>query len=124
MIDDYGKGLYADLLRYYDVDLLDVIRGNGPAPSLVVSLAMALPDTSYTVALASGGPEHYGWGVDRHMTADIFDAINQQTRVTGNWAKGKAPKMPAWPRPNRKAETPEQKKPVSVKDIFNSFNRR
>jgi hypothetical protein len=90
----------------------------------VLALAEALPDTSLTVALASGGRDHYGWGVDRHMTADIFDALNQNTRATGNWAKGKVPKFPSWPRPDSKAKKPKDKKPKSVKDIFSNFSRR
>ncbi len=85
--------------------------------------AQRLPDTSLTVALASGGREHFGWGVDRHMLADIFDALNQNTRATGNWGKGKAPKFPSWPRPTTKSK-PKDKKPTSVRDIFNQLSRR
>ncbi|MDH6462055.1 hypothetical protein M2302_002230 [Micromonospora sp. A200] len=106
-----------------------VIEGRGPAPALVLSLALGLPDTSLTVALASGGRDHYGWGVDRHMAADTFDAINANTRATGNWAKGKAPKLPQWPRPKSKpkaktTEPGEKKKPVSVADIYKQYQRR
>lgn len=102
---------------------MDVIEGRGPAPSLAVALAKRLPDTSLTVALASGGREHFGWGVDRHIAADNFDALNQNTRASGNWGKKGAPKIPFWPRP--KAKTPEQeKKPVTVADIYKRFQRR
>lgn len=88
-----------------------------------------LPDTSLTVALASGGREHFGWGVDRHMAADIFDAINQNTRATGNWGKGKAPKIPSWPRPKAlkkptKAAPNEPGRRVSVADIYKRFTAR
>ena len=55
---------------------------------------MGLPDTSLTAALASGGREHYGWGVDRHLAADTYDALNLNTRATGNWRK-KPPDLPA-----------------------------
>lgn len=79
---------------------------------------MRLPDTSLTVALASGGREHFGWGVDRHMLADVYDAINQNTRASGNWSKKGPPKIPAWPRPNPKQKKPDQKKPVSVASLF------
>lgn len=82
-----------------------------------------LPDTSLTAALASGGRDHFGWGVDRHMSAHLYDAINQNTRATGNWAKGKAPKIPEFPRPKSKAKT-EHKKPVTVADLFNQLSRR
>ena len=109
---------------YYGVDLADVIAGTGPAPSLVVALAQRLPDTSLTVALASGGRDHFGWGVDRHLTADLFDALNANTRATGNWAKGKAPTFPQWPRPDVKPRTPAQKRPVSVAQVYQQFQRR
>lgn len=99
----------------------------------VLALVRRLPDTSLTVALASGGREHFGWGVDRHMAADIFDAINQNTRATGNWSKGKAPKIPAWPRPKPpkktstspvKAGTKKAGKRVSVAEIYKKFTAR
>lgn len=97
-----------------------MIRGDGPSPALVVQLVKRLPDTSMTSALASGGIEHFGWGVDRHMQADIFDAINQNTRATGNWAKS-PPNLPEWPRP--KGVTPESK-PRTVADLYKTFQRR
>lgn len=101
-----------------------MIEGRGPSPFLVNLYAQRLPDTSLTVALASGGREHFGWGVDRHMRADTFDALNQNTRATGNWGKKKPPKFPVWPRPNRKAKTAEAKKPTSVKEIFQALTNR
>jgi hypothetical protein len=72
-----------------------------------------------TVALASGGSDHFGWGQDRHLLADIFDAINQNTRASGNWGKKKAPKMDPYPRPKSKAK---HKKKVSVASLFGQFN--
>ena len=115
--------MYRDLSYYHRVDLVDVIEGRGPAPLLVLALIEGLPDTSLTVALASGGREHYGWGTDRHLLADLFDALNQNTRASGNWGKGKVPKFPAWPRPKTK-QNPEEKKPATVKDLFKRFSRR
>lgn len=96
---------------------MDVIEGRGPAPRLVISLIQRLPDTSLTSALASGGREHFGWGADRHMQADIFDAINQNTRASGNWGK-KPPKIEPRPRPGKKGKG---KKAVTVADIFKRF---
>lgn len=74
-----------------------------------------------TAALASGGAEHFGWGQDRHLLADIYDAINQNTRASGNWGKSKAPKIPEWPRPR---STSQPKKKVSVAELFGKLNRR
>ncbi|MEU7030047.1 hypothetical protein AB0A60_25620 [Streptomyces sp. NPDC046275] len=86
-----------------------------------------LPDTSLTVALASGGREYFGWGQDRHLSADLYDAVNQNTRATGQWGKGKAPKIPAYPRPKvTKAEKKKDKakKPRTVAEIYKHFQRR
>lgn len=98
-----------------------MIAGRGPAPALVVALAMGLPDTSLTAALASGGRQHYGWGVDRHLAADTYDALNLNTRATGQWRK-KPPDLPRWPRP---AATGVQKRArVTVADIYQRLQRR
>ena len=85
-----------------------------------------LPDTSLTVALASGGREFFGWGQDRHLAADLFDALNQNTRATGQWGKNKAPKIPAFPRPQVREKAPGKKarKLRSVAEIYQHFQRR
>ncbi|MCS0601099.1 hypothetical protein NX794_07620 [Streptomyces sp. LP11] len=103
-----------------------MIAGRGPSPALVWLMVQRLPDTSLTVALASGGREHFGWGVDRHMTADIFDALNQNTRATGQWGKKGAPKFPEWPRPKvqKKAAKGKTRRRVRVADIYKQFARR
>lgn len=124
MIDDYGAGLYPDLLFHYGVNLVDVVQGNGPAPALVIALIQRLPDTSMTSALASGGKAHFGWGIDRHMTADLFDALQANTAATGNWKKGRTPDLPQWPRPKARKEKPaEPRRPVSVAEIYQRYQR-
>lgn len=89
----------------------------------MVLLAQRLPDTSLTVALASGGRAHFGWGTDRHLMADLFDAVNLNTKATGNWAKGKGPTFPRWPRPATTAKA-DSTRPTSVADIYQRFQRR
>ncbi|MEU4155694.1 hypothetical protein [Actinoplanes sp. NPDC026670] len=104
-----------------------MIAGNGPAPALVLLMVQRLPDDSLTMALASGGRAHFGWGADRHLLADLFDAINQNTRATGNWQKGKVPTFPQWPRPKAKTvgKTDEKpKKKVTVADLWRKFQGR
>ena len=91
----------------------------GMAPRFVISLIQRLPDDSLTTALASGGREQFGWGQNRHMLADIFDAINQNTRACGNWGK-KPPKIEPRPRPNRGKK---EKKKVGVADLFARFSK-
>lgn len=102
-----------------------MIEGRGPSPALVIKLIERLPDTSLTAALASGGRDHFGWGLDRYLHAALYDALNANTRATGNWSKGKAPKFPEWPRPgSNKTKGKDKKKPVTVADIYARFIRR
>lgn len=104
---------------------MDVIEGRGPSPVLAYQLVQRLPDTSLTVALMSGGREHFGWGVDRHMNADTYDALNTNTRATGNFAKGKAPKFPPYPRPTPKPEEGKTGKlKATVASIYARLSRR
>ncbi|MFI1799857.1 hypothetical protein ACH427_21230 [Streptomyces sp. NPDC020379] len=101
-----------------------MIAGRGPSPALVLLLVARLPDTSLTVALAAGGREHFGWGQDRHLRADLYDALNANTRATGQWGKGKAPKIPAFPRPQAKAKKKADKRPTTVAQLYQHFSRR
>lgn len=96
-----------------------MIEGRGPSPSLVLLMIQRLPDTSLTVALASGGREHFGWGLDRHISTDIYDALNQNTAATGNWKK--PPSIPLWPRPKARAK---KKTPVTVADLYRRLSPR
>lgn len=102
-----------------------MIEGEGPAPSLVLALVQRLPDNSMTSALASGGKHTFQWGVERHMIADLYDAVNLNTKATGQWKKGKAPEFPAWPRPKSKpTEDRAQNTRTSVSDLYAKFTSR
>ncbi|MFC3504450.1 hypothetical protein ACFOOK_26260 [Micromonospora krabiensis] len=69
-----------------------------------------LPDDSLTAALSAGGREHYGWGATRHLLANLYDAVNLNTRASGNWGKKAPPRLPDYPRPKPKpAESAPQK---------------
>ena len=95
------------------------MAGHGPPPSLVLSLVQALPDDSLTAALMQGGREHFGWGLDRHLLASLYDATNQTTVAAGNWKK--PPRFPAWPRPETKKTKKKTKKKRSVADVWAAF---
>lgn len=105
-------------MRFFDIDLVDVVEGRGPAPVLVIAAVQALPDYSLTAALSAGGRDHYGWGVDRHLLANLYDAINLNTRACGNWGKGKAPKLDPFPRPKSKSQNAPEKKKVSAREAL------
>ena len=91
------------------------------APSLILTCIHRLPDTSLTTALASGGREHFGWGQDRHLAADLYDAITLNTRASGNWGKT-VPDIPDWPRPT--TTSVEEKKRPTVKDLWQRLSQR
>lgn len=81
-----------------------------------------LPDDSLTQALIQGGREHFGWGTNRILQADIFDAINQNTRASGSWGKKGPPDIKPWPRPNAK-DKKKKKERVTVAQLFGRFAR-
>jgi len=87
----------------------DVMEGRLSA-SFVIALIQRLPDESMTVAMRTGGREkwyeHFGWGADRHLLANVFDAVQINTRATGNW-KNKPPEMPMTPRPKVEKTRPK-----------------
>lgn len=100
-----------------------MIEGRGPAPSLALALVQGLPDTSLTSALASGGRDFLGWGVERYLLADLYDAMNLNTKATGQW-KNKPPDFPQFPRPTKPRDPNEPKKPVTVAELHAHFSAR
>jgi hypothetical protein len=85
----------------------------------VIALIKALPDNSRFHAAIAGGPEYVGWGKDRHLLADIYDAIILNTRATGNWTE--PPDIPSYPRPTSKK--PDEKPKQTVKGLWAMLNR-
>lgn len=128
MIDDCGWGLYRDLLYYYGVDLRDVVRGNGPAPAFVISLIDGLPLGSMSLSMRIDEDDWYdyfGKDHDWYLNADIFDVINQNTRATGQWKKGKAPTFEPYPRPGSdKKKKAKKAKSQTLDGLFAQLNRR
>ncbi|ROR95518.1 hypothetical protein EDD28_0074 [Salana multivorans] len=79
----------------------------------------------------SGGPEHYGWGGNRHLLATIVDAIQINTIATGTYKK--PPKFKPLPRPKDAGRKRRAKKrtlakaptkPMGLEDLYSAFNRR
>lgn len=66
-------------------------------------------------------PEHWREYLDidasYYVLAGIFNAVNDNTRGTGNWPKGKAPKFKPWPTPDILAKQTGVK-PRSLDDMF------
>jgi len=111
--------MYADLLRYYQVDLTEVVAGRGPRPALVLALVEALPDDSATMAAMRGGREWRGWTKQTSVLSDVFDAINANTRATGRW-KRRPPTIPPYPRPEpsgKAAKKTGKRRGQSIADV-------
>lgn len=66
-------------------------------PALLLAQIERLPDNSMTAALATGGRQFFGWGLDRSLAADTYDAVNINTIATGNFKK--RPSVAPYPRP-------------------------
>jgi len=67
---------------------------------MILALVERLPDDCMTAAVAQGGDnwhDYFGWGVDRSITASIFDINTVTARAAGNWRT--PPKFELWPRP-------------------------
>lgn len=104
-MDDYGAEVYADLLFYFQFDLLGWLRRGGGHPGPVLALITTLPEGSRFVAARRGGDKAHEWlGVtaEYRLLAHIVDAININTRATGNYRT--PPKFEPWPLPERRQE--------------------
>ena len=101
--------------------MLETIAGRGLSPVLILLYLRGLPDTSLTHALIAGGREFHGWGQDRHLRADTYDALNWQTKVVGQWGKGGPPKVSDYPRPTHIQEA--KKKPKTVKELWAALSK-
>lgn len=120
LIDKAGDGLLPDLKRYYDIDLIETIEGQGTSPALVLSYVRALPEESLSRALLRDQPDTEGWSHERYLLAGIFDVIRENTMATGQWTK-KVPDLKFWPRPGETSESAETK-PVSLDDLWKRFS--
>lgn len=103
-------------------------RNEGMDPSLLRSMVERLPDNSMTVALGSGGRHMFGWGAERFMMADLYDAINLNTMATGNFKK--RPDIKPYPRPKstltqkRKTGSAERPRQVNLKQLHANLMMR
>jgi hypothetical protein len=53
------------------------------------------------------------------LLANLYDALNVNTRATGHWGKKKPPKLPDYPRPKSKpAKAAEPSKKVTARQAL------
>lgn len=94
-------------------------------PAHMLALIERLPEGSMTVSMRHDKKEwrdYLGADMNYYVSAGIFNAVNDNTVATGNWEKGKAPKLKPWPVPQI-AKKLREKKPASVKDLFSKAQR-
>lgn len=95
MIDEHGESLVSDFLRYYQLDLGDVlIPGSGLSARKAIALIRNLPLDSATTASIRGGDQFRGWDGQLYMLANIVDAIKENTYVLVSANSKRKPKVP------------------------------
>lgn len=101
--------MYRDFLYYYHVDIRDVVDGKIP-PSLALALFEGLPQGSMTHAKLRD-EDHWrlylGFDQYNYQLAAIFDAVNSNTRATGNFKT--PPKIEPYPTPESVAKREREK---------------
>lgn len=108
-MDAVGEYAEADLLRYYGVDLYDVLAGK-VSPRRALSLLRGLPGDSYTQQALRANREgaevtkYFGWGTTENLLAAIYNSaavlqyVAQQSHSKSKIAVPKQIKPPQ-PRP-------------------------
>jgi hypothetical protein len=131
LIDEYGSAVAADFQAHYGLDLWDVVAdlcSEHPAytPRQVLALAEWLPDDGAVAACAAARPpasggdpplpvQHFGWGMNRHLLAAIFDAVAANTVVTARVAGAKkVPDPKPWPRPGKTVRSSSAGTPITA----------
>ena len=76
----YGAALYADLRRYYGVNVVGLFSDPPElSPAEVLALIEGLPLGSTFAALAGGVPDSAGWDTNSYMLASVIDAVRENT---------------------------------------------
>lgn len=82
LIDRYGAIIYADLLRYYQVDISTLVSDTPEiTPKQALALIENLPSESKTLAYISGAPSSYGWGTTAYLLAGVIDTVRENTHT-------------------------------------------
>lgn len=101
LIDGHGAALSADFLREYHRPLWEALDW---PPRIVLALVedlLHLPHGALPASL-NGDPETRGWGVDRHLFANLIDTVALGGGVLEAGSKTKAWKQP---RPGAKKQS-------------------
>lgn len=78
--DKAGGHLYADVLRFYGVDLADLFSEVDPLPpKRAMALIEGLPADSQSACLLRGEPESAGWANNTYLLLSLLNAVHQNT---------------------------------------------
>jgi hypothetical protein len=141
LLDEYGEELYVDLLDYYQLNIVDFLRGEvATTPRLILTLLRNLPEGArYAAAIASApevatvaekretpeetdpASEARTWTQDRLLMAQLINSVNTLVRFTIQWEQGKAPKLPLVGPSSWRGEG--KAKPLTVMDVLNKISR-
>lgn len=69
LLDEYGDEIEADLLRVYQIDLLDFYRGALSVRRLGLLIRHLPADSALVLAMNGGRPQ---WSLGDHLTADLW----------------------------------------------------
>jgi len=95
LINQFGEELDADFLRYYHLDLTDVlVPGTRLTPRRALGLIRNLPHGSAFVAAQQGGAQFAGWAVNEYLLAGLIDAVQHNTHAFVSAHSERRPKPP------------------------------
>ena len=118
LVDEYGEALLADFSFYYHLDLIAILNESQTPPAATLARVFRLPEGSM-FASQCHNKEHWREYLDAtksyYATAATFDAVNTNTRATGNWRK-KPPKIDFYPIPQIVVQ--KKDKPVTARSLY------
>ena len=112
-LDEHGAAIYADLLRFYGVDVVGLVSDPPTvSPAQVLALISGLPAESKTVSLLREADEAVGWATTSYLLASVVDAVRENTHVVAQVNSKKKLKPPEPLKvPGVRARRPEKRAP-------------
>lgn len=142
LLDENGEAIYFDLLEHKQIDLAAFIAGEarGTVKMILHHIRHLPEDATYTAIMSSkiergdieipeppaevlAQMDATTWTFDRKLMAQIVNAINLNTRVTGQWKDGQAPDFPTvGPSRWSEGDSPtREEQQISVLDVMKAW---
>lgn len=79
-LEEHGGVVYAELLRYYGVDITGLVSDNpGVTPAQVLALVENLPLGSGLLSVSEELDDASGWDTNSYLLASLIDAVRENT---------------------------------------------